>query len=220
MTDESPLVHRAVRSGGVLVAVAAAQFAAAMALVQQHYPGYSLTSNYISDLGGAGSPWALVFDISATVLGVLAIVAFILVWSAFEPGATRTAGLGILIVAGVGAVGVGVFPETTHVLGGKAHDITSAVAFLGAGIGLVVLSFAMRRSERWRWSRPYTLITGIVVLAATGLFEASIDLGLGPGGMERLIVFPVLLWGVVEGAHLALLHRFAPGLEAIVGSGA
>jgi hypothetical membrane protein len=216
VAESTPLVHRSVRSGGVLLAVAAAQFAIAMALVQQHFPGYSLTRNYISDLGGASSPWALLFDASAIALGAIAIIAFVLIWSAFEPGTTRAAGLGILIVAGIGAVGVGVFPETTHVLDGRAHDVTSAVAFVGAGLGFLVLSFAMRQSDRWRWSRPYTLVSGLVVLVATGLFEAGIDLGLGPGGMERLIVFPVLVWGVVEGIHIALLHRFAPGLEVVV----
>lgn len=216
MPESSPLVHRAVRSGGVLLAVAAIQFVVAMILVQDRYPRYSLTANYISDLGGASSPWALVFDGSVIALGAIAILAFLLIWSAFEPGARRAAGLGVLILAGAGAIGVGVFPETTHVLGGRMHGIVSAIAFVGAGVGLLLLSFAMNRPDRWHWSRPYALVSGAVILVATALFELSLDLGLGPGGMERLVVFPILVWGIVEGLHLALLHRFAPGLATIV----
>jgi hypothetical membrane protein len=213
--DATPLVHRAVRSGGIVLAVGSAQFAIAMGVVQSRYAGYSLSANYISDLGGASSPWALVFDGSVILLGVSAILGFLLVWSAFDRGGARGLGLGFLLLAGAGAIGVGVFPETTHVLGGQAHALTSGVAFVAAGAGFTAVSFAMGSPGRWRFSRPYTLATGLVVLAACGLFEASVDLGIAPGGMERVIVYPVILWGVVEGIHLSRLHRFAPGLRAV-----
>ncbi len=208
----SPLVSRSVRTGGVLFAVAAAQFVVAMAVVQQRYPGYSLTQNYISDLGGAHSPWALVFDGSVILLGVLTVAAAFLAWNAFDARPSRAWGLLFLMVAGFGAIGVGVFPETTPVLAGGAHVLASDVAFLGAGFAFVVLSFAMRNPPHWRYSSSYTLLTGLVVLAAIGLFLSGTYVGLGPGGTERLIVAPVLLWGLVEGVHLAALPRYAPGL--------
>ena len=210
----TPLVHRAVRSGGVLVAIASVQFVVAMVLVQQHFPGYSLTGNYISDLGGASSPWALLFDLSAIALGVLAIPALLLIYSSFDDRPARSIGLTLLIAGAAGAIGVGVFPETTHVLSGRAHDIASAVAFLGGSLGLLGLSFAMQRPERWRFSGRYTLTSGAVSLGATVLFLTGFDLGLGHGGMERLVVAPLLLWMLVEGTHIGLLHRFAPGLTA------
>ena len=211
-TGGTPLVHRPVRTGGALLVAAAVQFVVAMVVVQERYPGYSVTANYISDLGGAHSPWALVFDGSIVVLGALAIPALFLVWSAFDRRPARAFGLLLLLVAGAGAIGVGVFPETTPVLHGRMHTIVSEVTFLGAGLGLVVLSFAMRQPARWQLSGPYSLASGLFALAATALFGLGAYLGLGPGGMERLIVAPILLWMVVEGVHLGRLHRFAPGL--------
>lgn len=207
--EPTPLVHRAVRSGGLLIAFAAAQFVVAMVVVQQHFPDYSLSANYISDLGGAHSPWALVFDGSVIALGAIVLPSLFLVWSAFDPRPARSAGLLLLVIAAAGAICVGVFPETTPVLHGNAHDIASDITFVGAGIGFVVLSFAMQRPERWRFSGPYTLVSGVASLAATVLFSANVYLGLGPGGMERLIVAPVLLWMIAEGVHLGLLHRFS-----------
>ncbi len=204
------LVHRAVRPGAILLIFGAVQFIVGMIVVQSRYPGYSLTQNYISDLGGANSPWALGFDASVILLGLCAIFGALLIWSAFPERPSRGVGLTFLLIAGIGAVGVGVFPETTPVLNGGMHVIVSAVAFVGAGIGLTILSFAMAPGPHWRASRPFTLALGVLTLAATVLFETNLYLGLGPGGMERLIVAPILLWAIVEGVHLSQLPRFAP----------
>lgn len=212
MGERSPLVHRAVRSGALLLAAASAQFIAVMVVVEERFPHYSLATNYISDLGGTGSPWALLFDASVIFLGAAAFLAVLLIWSAFDARPARLGALLLLLVAAAGAIGVGVFPETTHVLGGRAHLVASAVTFVAASIGLIVLSFAMEDPQRWRLSRPYTLATGIVSGAATVLLASGYDLGLGAGGMERLVVAPLLAWMLVGGVQIARLHRFAPGL--------
>lgn len=44
---------------------------------------------------------------------------------------------------------------------------------------------------------PFTVINvvlGLTALAALGLFAARIYLGLGRGGMERMIACPILMW--------------------------
>jgi hypothetical membrane protein len=209
----SGFVHRTVRSGAVLFIFGALQFIIGMVVVQSQYHGYSLSQNYISDLGGANSPWALAFDASVIVLGICAIFGALLIWGAFPERTSRGAGLGFLLIAGFGAIGVGVFPETTPVLHGEMHSIVSAIAFIGAGVGLTVLSAAMTPGPHWRFSRPFTLILGLITLVATALFLTGTYLGLGPGGVERLIVAPILLWAIVEGIHIARLPRFAPSMS-------
>jgi hypothetical membrane protein len=202
-----------VRSGAVLFIFGALQFIIGMVVVQSQYHGYSLSQNYISDLGGANSPWALVFDASVIVLGICAIFGALLIWGAFPERTSRGTGLGFLLIAGIGAIGVGLFPETTPVLHGEMHSIVSAIAFIGAGVGLTVLSAAMTPGPHWRFSRPFTLILGLITLVATAIFLTGTYLGLGPGGMERLIVAPILLWAIVEGIHIARLPRFAPSMN-------
>jgi hypothetical membrane protein len=215
LTDGT-LVPRTVRAGAVLFIVGALQFVVGMIVVQSQYPGYSISQNYISDLGGAHSPWALVFDASVILLGLFAILGVLLISRAFDDRPSRGIGLGFLLIAGIGAVGVGVFPETTPVLNGRMHDIVSDIAFVGAGVGLTVVSFAMSEGPHWRLSRPFTLLLGLVTLGAIVLLtlgayvSSTYYVGLGPGGMERLIVAPVLLWAVAEGLHIAGLPRFAP----------
>jgi len=222
-----PLVHRSVRHGAILLIIGSVQFIVAMAITQVGYgSSYSLTQNYISDLGAANcaefssgpfgngthyacSPWHDVFNVSIVLMGVLIILAVILLRTAFPARRSRTIGLGILAVAGLGAIGVGLFPEDVNI---NAHVVSALLAFLGSGLALLVLGFAMFRDTRWDGFRAYTVLSGFVTLVALVLFQSKVYVGIGVGGMERLIVAPILLWAIVVGIHLARIPTYAPRL--------
>ncbi len=224
-----PLVHRSVHHGALLWVVAVLEFVAAMIVTQLgwSHPTYSLTQNYISDLGAVNcgllggryvcSPWHDVFNASVIVLGILVIVGVLLTPTAFPNRRSRTVGLGLLVVTGVGAIGVGLSPEDVNL---AVHQISSLLAFGGGGLALIVLGFAMFRDTRWGGYRAYSMISGLVTLVALGLFvEHSWQWGglwadLGAGGIERLIVAPVLLWALLVGIHLLRIPAFAPRLLA------
>jgi hypothetical membrane protein len=216
-----PLVHRSVRHGAIVLIVGTVQFIVAMAVTQLGWTvPYSLRTNYISDLGAVNcsdfpttsahyvcSPWHVVFNVSIIVMGVLVILAVILVRTAFPARRSRLIGLGLLALAGIGSIGVGLSPEDVNL---TVHTASAALAFIGGGLALIVLGFAMFRDTRWDGFRAYTVLSGLVDLVALVLFESGTYLGLGVGGMERLIVAPVLLWSVVVGIHLARIPTFAP----------
>ncbi len=198
---------RARQAGAVLV-VASVQFIAAMIAVQLRYPGYSDLTNYISDLGGAHSPWAVVFNGSVIVLGLLTVLAAYLLLSAFNRKLSRTLGLGFLGIAGIGAILVGIFPETTTVLHGKMHGIAADIAFIASGLALINLPGAMLRDTRWDGYRAFTFFLGVITLVAIVLYSGGIWGPLGAGGMERVIVAPILLWSIVAGLHLLTLPTY------------
>ncbi len=216
-----PRVPRAVRHGGVLWLVGSLQFVLAMVVVQlawTGHPGYSLVNNYISDLGNTQcGPWPNanspdlcspahdVFNASVIVLGLLAIVGAVLVRAGFTSRRAGFVGRNLVAVAGLGAVGVGIFPENVAL---TIHEIVSADAFLVGSLALVVLALAMFSDVRWAGLGAYTLFSGILGLVATFLFLAGVYPG--PGGMERLIVAPLLLWLVVAGLRLLRLPTYAP----------
>lgn len=220
-----PLVHRSAHHGAILLVVGSAQFVIAMAITQIGYgPSYSLTQSYISDLGavhcgpfhagvfGSGtyyacSPWHDLFNVSIIVMGLLFIVAAFLLRTAFPARRSRTIGLGILVLAAVGAIGVGLFPEDVNI---NAHVASALLAFLASGLALLVLGFAMFRDTRWDGFRAYTVLSGFVSLIALILFVSKVYVGIGAGGMERLIVAPILLWAIVVGVHLARIPTYAP----------
>ena len=43
---------------------------------------------------------------------------------------------------------------------------------------------------------------GIVSLTASTLFVTENDLGLGIGGIERIIAYPIILWAASSGVHM------------------
>jgi len=47
-----------------------------------------------------------------------------------------------------------------------------------------------------------SVILGLMTLGALGLFVGKIYLGLGVGGMERIVVYPILMWGAGFGGYL------------------
>jgi len=131
----------------------------------------------------------------------------LLVRTGFPLRRTSAVGLGLLVLAGLGAIGIGFTPENVN---WPVHELLSLVTFVGANLGLVVLSLAMFRDTRWSGYRAYTLFSGLIGLVATLLLVRGIYAGLGAGGMERLVVAPVLLWLVVVSAHLLRIPQFAP----------
>ena len=208
MPGLGPLIPMRARQAGAVLVIGALQFVVAMIVVQLKYPGYSDISNYISDLGGPHSPWAVVFNASVIVLGLLTILATYLLMAAFNRRFSRTLGLGFLAIAGIGAILVGVFPENSTALGGYMHEIASDLAFVASGLALINLPGAMFRDTRWEGYRAFTFLLGVITLLAIVLFVSKAYGSLGAGGMERLIVAPVLLWSIVAGVHLLTLPTY------------
>ena len=218
-----PLVPRAVHHAGAVWLVGSLQFVLAMIVVQlawTGHPGYSLSNNYISDLGNTGcghwpnanspdlcSPGHDVFNGSVIVLGLLVILGALLVRAGLPDRRSSQGGRFLIAIAGLGAVGVGIFPENVAL---TVHEIVSADAFLVGSLALIVLAVAMLQDARWDGLRAYSLFSGVLGLIATVLFLVGTDLGLGPGGMERLIVAPLLLWLIVGGARLLRFPQYAP----------
>ena len=224
-----PLVHRSVHHGAILWLVGVVQFLVAQAVAQIAWdlhpgnPAYSLTQNYISDYGAvhcgelAGrfvcSPLYYVFDASIVVMGLLLVVGVLLMPTAFPARSSRRVGLGLLVLAQIGAIGVGLSPEDVNI---TVHALSALLAFVAANLALLVLALVMFRDTRWDGYRAYTFLSGLVGLVALGLFAAgAYDWGggwhqWGVGGMERLAVAPVLLWAILVSVHLLRLPSFAP----------
>jgi hypothetical membrane protein len=180
---------------GALVFVGGSQFVLGMLVAEALYPGYSISQNYISDLGVG--PSAIIFNSSVFLLGLLVVACAYFVHSSFRNRLVTI----LIVLAGVGAIGVGLFPEDSPVM----HEIVSDVAFIFGGL-LPIAAYRLGR-------KPFSylsVVMGLLSLSAMTLLTAQYSfnlgeqyfLGLGPGGMERMIVYPVLLWEVAFGGHL------------------
>ncbi len=183
---------------GLLVFVAAAQFFVGMLIAEALYPGYSISENYISDLGATCTdtttcviyqPTAIIFNTSVFLLGLLAVIGAYLFWRASHQMIFPI----LILITGIGAMGVGIFPETA----GVTHSIVSAITFVFGGVS-ALWSFTIVKSP----FRYLSVILGVIALVALVLYISKNTLGLGVGGMERMIVYPELLWALGLGTYL------------------
>jgi hypothetical membrane protein len=188
---------------GTLFLVAATQLVLGLTIAEALYPGYSVSNNYVSDLGVG--PSSIVFNSSVFLLGLLTLAGtyFLRHLSNF-----KTVNI-LLILMAVGAMGVGVFTKDFRTI----HGAVSSMAFFFAGLSAIA-SFKVLK-------KPLSLICvilgamtlGALVLFSSGMItsgsltsndalDSSFYLGLGPGGMERMIVYPTLIWLAAFGGHM------------------
>ncbi|MFQ6073678.1 MAG: DUF998 domain-containing protein [Candidatus Bathyarchaeia archaeon] len=176
-----------VKVAGALLFAGSIQCLLGMVIAEALYPGYSVSGNYISDLGVGTT--SLIFNSSVFLLGVIAIIGAWFIQRAFDSRLLSV----LLTLTGFGAMGVGLFPETF----GVVHGIASLITFLFGGLSAIV---------SYRLQKPplsfLSVLLGAMSLAALALFGSSTYLGLGKGGMERMIAYPVLLWAVGFGGFL------------------
>ncbi|MCH4815548.1 MAG: DUF998 domain-containing protein [Saccharolobus sp.] len=166
------------KASGYLILVGVSQFLLFFIISEILYPGYSVKYNYISDLGVGRT--AIIFNTSIVIMGILVNIASILLRANYSP---------LVFLVGLGAALVGIFPENT----GLPHLIASLITFLFGGIGAIVTS--IRRNYFWT-------ILGLVTLASLILYILKGYGPLGPGGLERMIVYPEIIWGISFATYL------------------
>ena len=183
---------------GIAIFVGAVQFSVFLILAEIYYPGYNVSTNYVSDLGATCStsgacvinePTSMIFNASIALLGLLVILGAYFLQRAFR----LTPATVMVALSGVGALGLGLFPETA----GIVHSIFTLVVFLFAGLAALTTARLQKQPMFY-----FSIILGIVTLVALLLYMADVYLGLGPGGMERMIVYPALVWSIGFGGHM------------------
>ena len=172
---------------GLLLFIGGIECVLGIIMAEALYSGYSTSENYISDLGVG--PSSLIFNSSIFLMGMLAVGAAYFIQRAFNFRLFST----MSAITGIGAMGVGVFTEDAGVI----HAVFSLITFLFAGLS-AILSYKLQKPPLSYLS----IVLGALSLSALALFGSGIFLGLGKGGMERMIAYPALLWAVGFGGYL------------------
>jgi len=181
---------------GALFFVAATQFILILIVSEALYPSYSISDNYISDLGVG--PSSMIFNSSVFLLGLLLIIATYFLQRAIREFKVLTM---FLVLTAIGAIGVGIFTEDY----GLIHPIVSLIAFLFGGLSAIFSVICSYVHKLRLLEMPFSVIAvilGLMSLGALVLLAVGMDLGLGVGGMERMIVYPILMWGAGFGGCL------------------
>ncbi len=180
-------------------------FAVQIVVAQAWAASYSWRLNTISDLGNTTcgtyggryvcSPSHALMNVSLTVLGITMILGSLLIYQQYKDGRGSLAGFSCMAISGLGSLLVGLSPENSI---SALHIAGATWSFFVGNVGLVVLSLALSIS---RSLRIYTFLSGALALVALGLFVSHSYLGLGEGGMERIVAYPQTVWLIVFGIY-------------------
>jgi hypothetical membrane protein len=186
---------------GVLLSVAGAAILMGFITAEALYPGlYTTHTNTVSHLGASEPPNSVVLQPSAAIFDITMLVTGTMIlagaWFAYR-ALGRKAVLIPTLLLGVGTLGVGVFPLTHP----APHTLFAFTAFLAGGIAIVLSARSTPAPFRYLW-----MVLGIVALAATALGVFFVGWApvaeLGEGGIERWIIYPIVLWLVAFGSYL------------------
>ena len=152
---------------------------------------------------GASGPYGFLF-LAADLGSALAALALTLgLYLGMVPPARSYVGLFFLGIYGVSELLAGLFPldvgaEATLI--GTIHNIVGNLSFFGVPIGMILLSLAMGKDERWRSFRPPALVVALTIVGSNiGLF----------GVTQRIVNATQLLWILLVALRLRSIAQGA-----------
>ena len=189
------------RVAGTLILLAGAAILMAIITAEALYPAaYATGANEISDLGGTRppdsvilQPSATIFDVAMMLVGLMVVASSWFVHAAFGRRAVTIP----LVVLGASALGVGLFPGNT----GTPHALFAMATFISGSIAAVCAALVTGSAFRY-----LSVTLGVVSLATLVSYmvlgDATPMAAMGIGGIERWIVYPVVIWLIAFGAYL------------------
>lgn len=194
---------------GALLWIASLQYYVVQLLVATAWTGkagFSWRHNTISDLGNTVcgpygdrlvcSPWHPLMNGSFVLLGLTMGLGAYLLWRVWGDRLARLGLIG-LIAAGAGTVLVGLFPENAP---GQLHVIGAGLPFVLGNLAMILIGSS--KALPAAMARVFSLVCGLVGLAALPLFLLGTSAVLGNGGLERVVAYPQSIWMMVIGVYL------------------
>ena len=173
---------------GALAWLLTLQFFVLETLAQLRVEGsYSRVDDVISALGASDSAGRELMNASFVVQAALILGGALLLRPALVRGAAPVVPY-LLGASSLGVLLVGVFPTDGNA---TAHAVGAVLYFVGGGLGLIALAYAVRpRSEALGTTLA---LLGLVATAATAFFLTGVTGYLGEGGTERVAAYPLPL---------------------------
>ena len=199
-------------------------FVLGLTVAESVFPGYSVSRDFISDLGAPiavplnppgtltiHQPASIIYILSLSILTVLSLEAALQFRKAFPTNRFWKAFL--VFAAGLVALPLSYIPYYVYagqqlvapvssvpaplIAGAIVHDALSGLVFFFGGLSAI----ESRRLVQKPLDKLFP-IAGIITIGAAVLSGVGADLGLGPGGIERIVAYPILVWALAFGGYL------------------
>jgi len=194
------------RLGPVLYIAGIQYFVVQFIVALQWAPPYSLSGDTISDLGNTAcgswngryvcSPLHGLMNWSLVVLGITMTLGSVLISRYFATGRASRAAFAMMAVSGAGVIVAGFFPENTV---SALHGLGAAIPFVLGNASLITLALSFRMPTLLRL---YAFLSGAIALLGLIMYASGHYLGLGEGGIERVVAYPQTVCLAVIGFYL------------------
>ncbi len=195
---------------GLLLLVGGLTFMMTMLLAELTYPGYSVSGNFISDLGAtcqtnSGTntadcvyvqPASTIFSVGLDILGSFVIAAAYMMYPTGRPKNLWT----IAGLAGVGVLGVGLVSEEHE----PWHVIFAMLMFFGAASAAILSYRVLPRPLNYLALilGVFALIMAVVRVFFGGEVFPATWAPVGIGGLERVVAYPEVFWLMIFGTAI------------------
>jgi hypothetical membrane protein len=184
-----------VRRSGFLFAFTGSAFLLLVTFLEIIYPSYSVHTNTISDLFAVGRLTSTIGEPIAFVIAVSWIAAGYYLYRRTE----KRWRLVLNMLPGTGLLLAVLSPENVNIV---IHSVGAVLAFFSAPIIMLLAFRSITTSFRY-----FSLFFGIFSLGAALLefgayYSSIVQQSLGPGGAERMILYPVIIWLIGYGNYL------------------
>lgn len=181
------------RAGGASLFAGGLVFVIFNTIAESIYPGYNVGHDALSNLGAIGVNTRFLWDGQLFVSGLLSLIGVALFF--FRSKALDISRRNVVsifyILPTLGAITVSLFPENYNT---TVHTIGAFITFVFGGI-IAIYSGRFIKSP----FRYFSIILGLITLISLSQISNS---ALGFGEVERLVVYPVVLWELTFGTYL------------------
>ena len=170
-------------------------------------PGYDPRSNFISELGAPGAPFADLMSYGVFVpVGVLWAIAAMFVWRALPAGAIGAAGSVLLFANAISYAGAGFFPCDAGCPGEGSfdqmmHNLSGALGYFLTPPALALIGAHL--IGRGRAAAIGALTLAVAVLSGLSFIMMVSNMESGTAGLwQRLTDYPLFVWMLIAAFFL------------------
>jgi len=169
---------------------------------------YNHLNNFVSELGASNSQTELLMNymgfISSGILFSIFGLSLLIIVSA---NLSSRIGSLLLILFGLGMTLAGIFScdpgcPSIGTMESTIHDRVSAVTFISAILGIILLGFSFKRINLFRNISLYTILTGFTSLALLIIMINSFESRNLTGLWQRLLLISIFLWTTITGIRV------------------
>lgn len=169
---------------------------------------YDTINNFVSELGATDSSTEFLMNYLGFIpSGILFSLFGLSLLVIVSKNLTSRIGSLLIMLFGIGMTLAGIYScdpgcPTMGTIESIIHDRVSAVTFISAILGIILLGFSFRKMKTFRDFSLYTILTGFISLVLLIIMISSFESRNLTGLWQRLLLLSIFIWITIIGSSM------------------